>query len=280
MSRQLDRSTVRSAGRASRQKGRRQMTAKVSWVGTSWKMHKTMAEARAFAAELGRSPQAVSGAVRPFVVPAFPSIATVAGVLTGTRVLVGAQNMHWEDEGAWTGEVSPLMVKDCGAELVELGHSERRAFFNETDETVALKVEAALRHGLIALICVGDTKAEYEAGATAEVVARQTRRALARVGRQAQGRALIAYEPVWSIGDGGVPASPEFADEQHRRLKAVAAEVAGAELPIIYGGSVNQQNCRELALQPHIDGLFVGRAAWDARDFIDILNRVARALKA
>jgi triosephosphate isomerase len=243
-------------------------------------MHKTMAEARAFAAELGRSPQAVSGAVRPFVVPAFPSIATVAGVLTGTRVLVGAQNMHWEDEGAWTGEVSPLMVKDCGAELVELGHSERRAFFNETDETVALKVEAALRHGLIALICVGDTKAEYEAGATAEVVARQTRRALARVGRQAQGRALIAYEPVWSIGDGGVPASPEFADEQHRRLKAVAAEVAGAELPIIYGGSVNQQNCRELALQPHIDGLFVGRAAWDARDFIDILNRVARALKA
>ena len=108
----------------------------------------------------------------------------------------------------------------------------------------------------------------------------QTRRALARVGRQAQGRALIAYEPVWSIGDGGVPASPEFADEQHRRLKAVAAEVAGAELPIIYGGSVNQQNCRELALQPHIDGLFVGRAAWDARDFIDILNRVARALKA
>ena len=255
------------------------MTAKVPWVGTSWKMHKTMAEARAFTAELGRSPYADSVAVNPFIIPSFPSIATVAGVLAGTRVLIGAQNMHWEDEGAWTGEVSPLMVRDCGAELVELGHSERRAFFNETDETVALKVEAALRHGLMALICVGDTKAEYEAGATAEVLATQARRALARVGRQAQGRALIAYEPVWSIGDGGVPASPQFADDQHQRLKAVTAEVCGAELPIIYGGSVNRQNCSELVVQPHIDGLFVGRAAWDARDFIDILDRVAGALE-
>jgi len=255
------------------------MAAKVPWVGTSWKMHKTMAEARAFAAELGRSAYAASDAVKTFVVPAFPSIATVAGVLAGTRVLIGAQNMHWEDEGAWTGEVSPLMVTDSGAELVELGHSERRAFFNETDETVALKVEAALRNGLMALICVGDTKAEYEAGATAEVLATQARRALARVGRQAQGRALIAYEPVWSIGDSGVPASPEFADDQHRRLKAVAAEVAGAELPIIYGGSVNLQNCRDFALQPHIDGLFVGRAAWEAGDFIAILDRVVGALR-
>jgi len=210
-------------------------------------------------------------------VPAFPSIATVAGVLAGTRVLVGAQNMHWEDEGAWTGEVSPLMVTDCGAELVEIGHSERRASFGKTDETVALKVEAALRHGLIALICVGDTKAEHEAGATAEVLARQTRLALGRVGRQAIGRVLIAYEPAWSIGEGGVPASPEFADEQHRRLKAVAAEVAGADLPMIYGGGVNLQNCRNLALQPHIDGLFVGRAAWRAGDFIEILHRVAGA---
>jgi triosephosphate isomerase len=242
-------------------------------------MHKTMAEARAFAAELGRSRYATSDVVKPFVVPAFPSIATVAGVLAGTQILVGAQNMHWEDEGAWTGEVSPLMVKDCGAELVELGHSERRAFFNETDETIALKVEAALRHGLTALICVGDTKAEYEAGATAEVLARQTRLALGRVGREAQTRALIAYEPIWSIGDGGVAASPEFADEQHRRLKAVAAEVAGGELPVIYGGSVNLQNCGDLALQPHIDGLFIGRAAWDARDFIEILDCVTEALR-
>jgi len=253
------------------------MSAAAPWVGTSWKMHKTRAEARAFAAALGRSAYANSKAVRPFVIPAFPSIATVAGVLAGTSVVVGAQNMHWEEDGAWTGEVSPLMIKDCGAELVELGHSERRAFFNETDETVALKVETALRHGLIALICVGDTKDEYEAGATGEVLARQTRRALSRVGRRAKGRALLAYEPVWSIGDGGVPASPDFADEQHHRLKAVAADVAGAELPVIYGGSVNRENCRDLARQPHVDGLFIGRAAWDAADFIDILARVAGA---
>jgi len=253
------------------------MTAKVPWVGTSWKMHKTIAEARAFAVALGRSRYAHLGSVRPFVIPAFPSIATVSGVLAGTSVLVGAQNMHWEDEGPWTGEVSPLMVKDCGAGLVELGHSERRAFFNETDETVALKVEAALRHDLIPLVCVGDTKDEYEAGRTADVLARQTRLAFGRVGELARGRALIAYEPVWSIGDGGVPASPEFADQQHRRLKAVAAEIVGAEPPVIYGGSVNLENCRELASRPHVDGLFIGRAAWDPGDFIDILDRVAGA---
>ena len=108
--------------------------------------------------------------------------------MRGTRVKVGAQNMHWEDKGAWTGEVSPAMVKDCGAVLVELGHSERRTFFNETDETVALKVKAALAHDLIALVCIGDTRAEYETGATADILAKQTRFALKYVGKRAPGR--------------------------------------------------------------------------------------------
>ncbi len=256
------------------------MGTKIPWIGTSWKMHKTIAEARVFAEALLRSPIVRPGRVNPFVVPAFPSIAIVAGILAKTGVRVGAQNMHWEDEGAWTGEVSPVMVKDCGAQLVELGHSERRAFFNETNETVALKVEAALRHGLIALVCVGDTKTEREAGRTTEVIAHQTQMALSRVGPRAEGKVLIAYEPVWSIGDGGVPASAEFAEEQHRQLKSVVAEAVGAELPIIYGGSVNKRNCRDFVSQPHIDGLFIGRAAWDAEDFIDILGLVAAEPRA
>jgi L-erythrulose 1-phosphate isomerase len=125
---------------------------------------------------------------QPFVIPPFPYIAEVAELLSGTKVKIGAQNMHWADQGAWTGEVSPLMVKDCGATIVELGHSERRTHFGETDETVAKKVAAAVKHGLIALVCIGDTRSEYEAGATADVLARQTRYALRDVGKTARGQ--------------------------------------------------------------------------------------------
>lgn len=251
---------------------------KTPWIGTSWKMNKTRAEARAFAEAVKTSPFAKRGTVQPFVIPPFPSIAEVAEILSGTKVKVGAQNMHWETHGAWTGEVSPLMVKDCGASLVELGHSERRTHFGETDETVAKKVAAAARHGLIALVCVGDTRGEYEAGATADVLAKQTRYALRDVGRAAPGKVIIAYEPVWSIGEGGIPADPGFANDQHRRLKALTAEIAGEPLPVLYGGSVNPQNCCSLAAMPDIDGLFIGRSAWEAQGFINIIDAVTRSL--
>ncbi len=254
------------------------MTRKIPWIGTSWKMNKTRAEARAFASELKASPFANTPAAQPFVIPPFPYIADVADILSGTRVKIGAQNMHWDDRGAWTGEVSPLMVTDCGAHLVELGHSERRTFFNETDDTVAKKVAAAVKHGLIALVCIGDTRSEYEAGATADVLARQTRYALRDVGRKAPGKVIIAYEPVWSIGEGGVPADPDFANEQHKRIKTVTAEIAGTPLPVLYGGSVNPQNCCDLAAKSDIDGLFIGRSAWDALGYIGIIAAVTAAL--
>jgi triosephosphate isomerase len=248
---------------------------KTPWIGTSWKMNKTRAEARAFAEALKTSH---FSNVQPFVIPPFPYIAEVAQILSGTSVKVGAQNMHWETHGAWTGEVSPLMVKDCGASLVELGHSERRSHFGETDETVAKKVAAAVKHGLIALVCIGDTRSEYEAGATADVLAKQTRYALRDVGKGAPGKVIIAYEPVWSIGEGGIPADPGFANDQHRRLKALTAEIAGEALPILYGGSVNPQNCCGLAAMPDIDGLFIGRSAWDAQGFIGIITAVTKRL--
>jgi len=174
--------------------------------------------------------------------------------------------------------VSPPMVKDCGAELVELGHSERRTFFNETDETVALKVKAALKHGLIALVCIGDTREEYEAGATSSVLEKQTRYALREVGKSAPGKVIIAYEPVWSIGEGGIPADPDFANEEHRKLKALTADVAGEPLPILYGGSVNPQNCCELAARSDIDGLFIGRSAWNPEGYIGIVEAVTAHL--
>lgn len=254
------------------------MVKKILWIGTSWKMNKVRAEAKSFANALKTSPFANTTMTQAFVIPPFPYIAEVADILKDTRVKIGAQNMHWEEQGPWTGEVSATMIKDCGATMVELGHSERRSFFNETDETVALKVKAALRHGLLALVCIGDTKAEYDAGRTAEVLEKQTRAALSHVGKAAIGNVIFAYEPVWSIGEGGTPASPDFANEQHKRIKAVTAVAAGTELPVLYGGSVNPQNCRDLASQSHIDGLFIGRSAWNAAGFIGIIEAVTSAL--
>ncbi len=254
------------------------MTKKVPWIGTSWKMNKLRADALAFADTVKASRVAHTEAVQPFVIPPFPYIADVAEVLRDTRVKVGAQNMHWAEAGAWTGEISPSMIKDCGATLVEIGHSERRTFFNETDETVALKTQAALKHGLTALVCIGDTKAEYDAGQTAVALERQVRGLLKYVAADATGKVVIAYEPVWSIGEGGIPASPAFANEQHVKIAALVKSLTGGPLPILYGGSVNPGNCVELATQSHIDGLFIGRSAWDAKGYISIVEAVTAAL--
>jgi L-erythrulose 1-phosphate isomerase len=251
----------------------------VPWIGTSWKMNKLRSEAQTFATTLKASPLAQTDKVQPFVIPPFPYIADVADVLKDTRVKIGAQNMHWADQGAWTGEVSAAMIKDCGATLVELGHSERRTHFGETDETVGLKVKAALTHGLTALVCIGDTRAEYVAGTTADVLARQTRAALHHVGTAAVGHVMLAYEPVWSIGEGGIPADPDFANAQHENLKQLTAELVGTALPILYGGSVNPQNCVALSRRAHIDGLFIGRSAWNADDYIGIMTAVIQSLK-
>jgi L-erythrulose 1-phosphate isomerase len=254
------------------------MARKIPWIGTSWKMNKLRADALAFADTVKASSVAQTRAVQPFVIPPFPYIADVAQLLKDTRFKVGAQNMHWSDAGAWTGEVSPLMIKDCGATLVEIGHSERRTFFNETDETVALKTQAALKHGLTALVCIGDTKAEFDSGKTTEALERQVRGLLKYVVDIAQGNVIIAYEPVWSIGEGGIPASPEFANEQHIKIAALVKSLTGGTLPILYGGSVNPGNCVELATQSHIDGLFIGRSAWDATGYVGIVDAVIAAL--
>lgn len=248
------------------------------WIGTSWKMNKLRSDAHAFAEAVKSSSVAQTKAVQPFVIPPFPYIADVAEKLKHTRFKVGAQNMHWSDAGAWTGEISPLMLKDCGATLVEIGHSERRTFFNETDETVALKTQAAVKHGLTAVVCIGDTKAEYDSGRTAEALERQVRGLLKYVSNTAHGNVIIAYEPVWSIGEGGIPASPEFANGQHSKIAALVKSLTGGTLPILYGGSVNPGNCVELATQSHIDGLFIGRSAWDATGFIGIVEAVTAAL--
>lgn len=249
------------------------------WVGTSWKMNKVLSEAKAFATELAAADNARDPRVQRFVIPPFTAVREVKQILSGTSVQVGAQNMHWDDAGAWTGEVSPLMLNDCNLDLVELGHSERREHFGETDRTVGLKAAAAVRNGLTPLICIGEALAEREAGEADAVLERQVEGAFASLDGEARTKPiLLAYEPVWAIGVNGIPATADYADSRHAMIAGVARTVLGRDVPVLYGGSVNPRNCEELIRQPHIDGLFIGRSAWDVAGYLDILNLVSKAL--
>ncbi|MCM2293268.1 triose-phosphate isomerase [Allorhizobium sp. BGMRC 0089] len=250
-----------------------------AWIGTSWKMNKTLGEAEAFAEGLKGADICGDPRLQPFVIPPFTAARQVKAALAASPVKVGAQNMHWADQGAWTGEISPPMLTDCGLDLVELGHSERRSHFGETDETVGLKVQAAVRHGLIPLICIGENLAEREAGQASTVLARQVRGALAKLnGTQKNAPIILAYEPVWAIGEHGIPASADYADARHSDISTIAADMLGRTIPCLYGGSVNPGNCEELIASPHIDGLFIGRSAWSVEGYLDILNRCAKHL--
>jgi len=246
------------------------------WIGTSWKMNKTLRQARDYAQQLLPAAEWRDPRLQAFIIPPFTALATVCEALKETPLLVGAQNMHWADHGAYTGEISPPMIKDCGAALVELGHSERRSLFNETDKTINCKVQAALAHGLRPLICVGESERDKRYGLAAEVVAMQVKIALHGLMPAALRQVLIAYEPVWAIGESGIPATPDYANEMHGRIRLVLAALTAeaAQVPILYGGSVNLQNCRDLAAQPQIDGLFIGRAAWEAAGFLEIVRAV------
>jgi triosephosphate isomerase len=249
------------------------------WIGTSWKMNKTLVEAKAFAEALAKADDMRDPQIQRFVIPPFTAMRQVKEILAATSLKVGAQNMHWADQGAWTGEISPLMLKDCKLDLVELGHSERREHFGETDETVGLKVEAAVRHGLIPLICIGETLEDRESGRADEVLEREVKGALGRLSTdQRKATILLAYEPVWAIGENGIPATSEYADARQREIIAVAKSVLGRRVPCLYGGSVNPGNCAELIACPHIDGLFIGRSAWEPAGYLDILARCAKAL--
>lgn len=249
-------------------------TAAQVWIGTSWKMNKTLVEARHFAERLASAQE--NARIQRFVIPPFTAVREVKAILARTDVKVGAQNMHWADHGAWTGEISAPMLADCAADMVELGHSERRARFGETDETVGLKTEAAIRHGLVPLICIGESAEDKAAGRADAVLRAQIEGALSRLEKaQKAAPILFAYEPIWAIGEGGTPASPDYADARQARIVMATEEIAGRRLPCLYGGSVNPGNCAELIACPHVDGLFIGRSAWNVEGYLDILSRCA-----
>lgn len=248
------------------------MTVRPTWVGTSWKMNKTIPEAVEYVESLlGRAALAVDdGQLVPFVIPPVTALSAVrAAVGSGRHLRIGAQNAHWEESGAWTGEVSMGQVLDAGADLVEIGHSERRRHFGETDRIVALKVRAALRHGLTPVVCVGDEAEDRDAGRSTDRVLAQTSAALEGV--EDPGGVVLAYEPVWAIGEGGTAADPE-------EVATVVAEVRarhGQDPPILYGGSVSRRNAEEVLDVPGVDGIFVGRAAWSVDGFADLLELAA-----
>lgn len=248
------------------------MTGERLWIGTSWKMNKTIAEARAYVAAL--VPQLPLPGVQAFVLPPHTALAAVRDQLgPDSPLLLGAQNAHWAAEGPGTGEVSMRMVKDAGARLVEIGHSERRRDFGETDETVARKARASLDHGLIPLICVGEPAPVRAAGREQEFVLSQVLAALRRVSPTDVSRVMFAYEPVWAIGSGGRPATP---DQVAPVMGAIAAQLdassRGCRGTLLYGGGVDAGNAAELLQTPNVDGLFVGRAAWSPDGLVELLQ--------
>jgi triosephosphate isomerase len=252
--------------------------ARKKFVCGNWKMHKTAPEARALARELRAALEPLAGAVDVAVAPPYTALAAVAAELAGSAVGLGAQDLHWEVQGAFTGEVSAPMLADAGCRYVLVGHSERRQLFGETDESVRKKARAALAAGLHPIVCVGETLPEREGGRTLEVVGRQVRAALQGLGAQEVGRLTLAYEPVWAIGTGKTATSAQ-AQEVHAAIRAILRELAppaADQVRIQYGGSVKPENASELMSQPDVDGALVGGASLKAGDFVQIVKGAVR----
>ena len=241
----------------------------------NWKMYKTVPEGVALAQEI-RAGLALPLKDRDVLVaPPFTALAAVAEALRGSDVFLGGQNMHWEREGAFTGEISPAMLKHVGCSHAILGHSERRHIFGESDDMVARKTRAAVDNGLTPILCVGETLPERESSLTLEVVERQLERALRALTPDEASRAVVAYEPVWAIGTGRT-ATPAQAQEVHafirKRLSATHGEPAAAAARILYGGSVKPDNVDGLMAEPDVDGALVGGACLKAESFLRIVH--------
>jgi triosephosphate isomerase len=246
-------------------------------IAANWKMYKTPDEAVAFIKAF--LPLAAPHSHAEVVLCASPTLLpAVVDVARHHPIRVAAQDMHWLDQGAYTGETSPLMLMALGVTHVLIGHSERRQYFNETDESVNLKLKSALAHGLIPIVCVGELLAEREANQTAEVLERQTSIALSGIDPAAAAPLVIAYEPVWAIGTGRT-ATPEIADDAHKIIRAQIAKslspALGASTRILYGGSVKPDNTAILCACADIDGALVGGASLDPVSFAKIVANSA-----
>ncbi len=243
-------------------------------VAGNWKMNKTAHEARALVADI-KAQLGAFDAVECVLCPPFTDLWVVNDGIQGTPIALGAQNVHWEASGAFTGEISAAMLKEKGCAYVIIGHSERRQYFGETDETVNKRVRAALAAELKPIVCVGETLDERDRGVTMKVVERQVTAGLAGVSGADWDRVVIAYEPVWAIGTGRTATSAQ-AQEVHAFIREVLVKLAGVAVArairIQYGGSMKPDNARELMSQPDVDGGLIGGASLVARSFVEIVK--------
>lgn len=249
---------------------------KKCYFGSNLKMYKGIRETAAYLKRLEELTKDLSrDEITIFIIPSFTSLSDAVRIIDPSLIWLGAQNMYWEDYGPYTGEISPQMLRELDLKIVELGHSERRHTFGETDQMLERKVVSALAHGFTALLCVGETSEEKEYGISDEILRMQLKIGLRNVSAEACKRLWIAYEPVWAIGENGSPASADYAQRKHHMIKETLAEIFGKEgyeIPVLYGGSVNRENAGILLSQQDVDGLFVGRSAWDAENFNKLIR--------
>jgi len=247
------------------------------YLGTNTKMFKTIGNTKEFLAALNRLTSDISREeIQLFVIPSYTALSHARETVSSEEIMLGAQNMNWAEEGQFTGEISPLMLSEIGIDIVMVGHSERRHVFGERDREENLKVLSALSHGFTALLCIGETEEQKESNISDEILRIQLKCGLKDVTPEQAKKLWVAYEPVWAIGVNGKPATADYAEEKHRVIKSCLSEIfgeeTGSDIPVLYGGSVNNRNAAELITQKHIDGLFIGRSAWDAENF----NRIIR----
>ncbi|HEX2953872.1 MAG TPA: triose-phosphate isomerase [Bacillota bacterium] len=248
------------------------------YIGSNLKMYKNVRQTMDFLTQLASLTENISReTIDLFIIPSYTSLYQASLKIDHRLIRLGAQNMYWEDQGPFTGEISPRMLEELGLEIVEIGHSERRQLFGETDQTVNRKVHSCLHHGMTALVCVGETLEEKEANLSAERLRIQVKGALHGVAEEQLDHIWIAYEPVWAIGEHGIPATADYAGLAHEVIRGVLCELfleKGMDIPILYGGSVNRENALDLIRQPEINGLFIGRSAWEADNFDKIIREV------
>lgn len=252
-----------------------------TFIAGNWKMYKNINEAIELATGLKRDLYNVDN-VDILVCPVFTALSEVSESIQESNINLGAQNVYWEDEGAFTGEISPLMLKDAGCSHVIIGHSERRQYFNETNQTVNKKLKAALKHGLLPILCVGETLKEREEERTFKVIDDHVKNGLSGIDATEVTKITIAYEPVWAIGTGKT-ATPEIAQEVHGYIRNLLTQAYNKEVAdgmrIQYGGSVKPANITELMKQPDIDGALVGGASLKVDSFVDIIKQASEVEK-
>lgn len=254
------------------------------YIGTNTKMFKTIKDTQNYLSSLQKLTADISREdIELFVIPSYTSLSKARETIADNKIKLGAQNMCWEKQGQFTGEISPLMLQELGLDLVMIGHSERRHVFGEHNKEENLKVISALDHGFTTLLCVGETGEEKENDISDEILRIQLKTCLKNVTCSMANKLWIAYEPVWAIGVNGKPASAQYANEKHLVIKeclvGIFGEQIGKEIPVLYGGSVNNQNAVELIGMKNIDGLFTGRSAWEAENFNKIIRAVLPMFK-